>query len=215
MRSVRQKRDDNSRSKILVTPEKGNVVTCDVAVVVSRYNATVTNALRDGAVRAWQERSDGLSGLEVIEAPGAYELTSLAMAAAMSGRFDGVVALGCLIKGGTRHDEYIAYAVANGLTQVTLMTGVPVAFGVITALNARQARDRAGGSKGNKGEEAMNALLDTLISLRLIEDDQTDHGLPAKARLLRVADKAEQGKRTKKSSTRVGTTTRQRSEKGR
>lgn len=145
----------------------------DVAVIVSRYNASVTDRLREGAVQAWMERVGTRKGatprspvMEVIEAPGSYELTALSLSAASSGRFAGVVALGCIIKGDTRHDEYIAHAVANGLTNITIATGVPVAFGVITAENARQARDRAGGRKGNKGREAMDALLDTIAAMR-------------------------------------------------
>lgn len=134
-----------------------------VAVVVSRYNGSVTSRLLQGAV-ACAERAG--VGVEVVEAPGAYELTALAAAAADTGRFAGVVALGCIIRGDTDHDRYIAAAVAHGLTEVTLRTGVPVAFGVLTVNNAAQARARAGGSKGNKGEEACGALLDTIAAIR-------------------------------------------------
>ncbi|MFN7021957.1 MAG: 6,7-dimethyl-8-ribityllumazine synthase [Phycisphaerales bacterium] len=145
----------------------------DIAVVVSRYNASVTDRLRDGAVQAWASRREalGLGELTIVDAPGSFELSVLSAEAARTGRFAGVVALGCLVKGDTRHDEYIAHAVANGLTAVSIQTGVPVAFGLITALTPRQARDRAGGPRGNKGREAMDALLDTLTALHALRAD--------------------------------------------
>lgn len=138
-------------------------------MVVSRYNASVTDVLLAGAIDALQSRLGPESRIETVEAPGAFELPALANAAACSGRFEGVVALGCVIKGETRHDQYIAQAVANGLVQVTIATGIPVAFGVITAENARQARDRAGGRHGNKGQEAADALLDTLEAMNQLK----------------------------------------------
>lgn len=142
--------------------------------MVSRYNPAVTDRLREGAVRAWASRRDSLDldELTIIDAPGSFELTALSAEAAASNRFVGIVALGCLIKGDTRHDEYIAHAVAHGLTEVTMRTGVPVAFGVITALTPKQARDRAGGRKGNKGQEAMDALLDTLAAIRALRSGE-------------------------------------------
>ncbi|QOI99580.1 MAG: 6,7-dimethyl-8-ribityllumazine synthase [Phycisphaeraceae bacterium] len=139
-----------------------------VAVIVSRYNASVTDRLREGARSAYAARGGRGTDLHVFSAPGAYELPVLAREAALSGRYAGVVTLGCVIRGQTRHDRYIAQAVADALMSVALGTGVPVAFGVITAETAGQARDRASGKKGNKGEEAMNAVLDTIETLGAI-----------------------------------------------
>jgi 6,7-dimethyl-8-ribityllumazine synthase len=139
-----------------------------IAIITSRYNSSITGALREGALEILRSRRGPRAAFELIDAPGSYELTALALAAARTGRFEGVVALGCLIKGQTLHDRYIAQSVALGLTQVTLATGIPVAFGVITAETAAQARARAGGGggrKGNKGAEAMAALLDTLAAM--------------------------------------------------
>lgn len=144
-----------------------------IAVIVSRYNASVTERLCAGAVGVIASRLD-LGVVELISAPGAYELPALALAAANTGRYRGIVALGCLIKGETRHDRYIAQAVAHGLIQVTMQTGVPAAFGVITAENPAQARARAGGSKGNKGEEAAGALLDTLEAMDAIRNGESN-----------------------------------------
>lgn len=147
-------------------------------MVVSRYHADITDRLLDGAIDAYR-RSGPLSpsrprrradaaGPAVIDAPGSFELVALSLAAARSGRFDGVVALGCIIKGQTRHDEHIARAVVSGLAQVTIATGVPVSLGVLTVGTVAQARARAGGPHGNKGAEAMRALLATIASSRRI-----------------------------------------------
>ena len=129
-----------------------------VAILVSRYNESVTGAMLSGAVEAYAERGGDPAALTIVEAPGAYELIALANAAA--DRHKAVVCLGCIIRGETPHDEHIARAVAHGLAEVTIKTGVPVAFGVLTTLDAAQAKARASGTKGNKGAEAMHAALD-------------------------------------------------------
>ncbi|KAA0212329.1 MAG: 6,7-dimethyl-8-ribityllumazine synthase [Leptolyngbya sp. PLA3] len=141
-----------------------------VAIVVSRYNATITNALLEGARSTYLGGGGSADRLGVIEAPGAFELPVLANALAQSGMYRGVVALGCVIKGETRHDEFIAGAIAHAIADISIRTGVPVAFGVLTTDNAEQARARAGGDKGNKGAEAMVALLETLDALKDIGD---------------------------------------------
>lgn len=135
-----------------------------LAVVVSRYNASITDRLLAGAREAYAEAGGDpqAAALHVIPAPGSYELPALALAAARSGRFRGVLAIGCLIKGETSHDRYIADAVAQGLINVTIATGVPCAFGVLTVDTPEQAEDRAGGEHGNKGAEGMSALIDTV-----------------------------------------------------
>lgn len=146
-----------------------------VAIVVSRYNTLITDALRAGAERAYAARGGDAGSLVIAEAPGAYELVAVALAAASRADVAGVVALGCIIQGETIHDEVLAHAVAKGLTDITLKTGKPVAFGVLTTRNAEQARARAGlavgssvgleGGGGGKGEEAMHALLDAIAAI--------------------------------------------------
>lgn len=140
-----------------------------VAVVVSRYNASITDKLLEGARGVFFEQCPG-GVLEVIPAPGAFELPALALGAARSGRHDGVVALGCLIKGETPHDRIIADAVANGLVQVTIATNIPVTFGVLTVDTPDQAQARAGGDRGNKGADAMTALLETIATINTMND---------------------------------------------
>lgn len=135
-----------------------------VAIIVSRYNETVTGRLRDGAVQEL-ERVAGERGVAVVvPAPGSFELVHLAAVAAASGRYQAVVALGCLIKGETSHDRIIADAVAQGLAAVSATSLVPVAFGVLTVDSQEQAEARAGGGMGNKGIEAMAAALETLAA---------------------------------------------------
>jgi 6,7-dimethyl-8-ribityllumazine synthase len=159
-----------------------------VLVVVSRYNASVTDAMLEGAIEAYTDRFHAGASLEIVAVPGAFELTAAARAGALSGRFDGVVALGCIIRGETSHDQYIASALAHGLTSLTIGTGVPVAFGVLTVDTAAQARARAGGKKGNKGREAMDALLDTLDAIRAIEAGEAPSG--PRSRVRTIPDKA-------------------------
>lgn len=144
-----------------------------VAVVVSRYNSTVTSSLLDGAKRAFAQRGGREQGLSVVEAPGAFELPALCLAAARTGRFAGVVALGCLVKGETRHDRYIAGAVAQGLVDITVATGVPVCFGVLTVDTVEQAVARSGGAKGNKGADAMEALIETMAAMNSLRAGRT------------------------------------------
>jgi len=140
-----------------------------IAVVVSRYNASITDKLLEVARNTFHVQCpDGQ--LEVIPAPGAFELPALALAAAKSDRFDGIAALGCLIKGETPHDRIIADAVARGLIQVTIATGIPVTFGLLTVDTPEQAHARAGGDHGNKGADAMTALLETLAAINSISE---------------------------------------------
>jgi 6,7-dimethyl-8-ribityllumazine synthase len=134
-----------------------------VCIVVSRYNSSITDRLLAGAQDAFSERFPGAQA-RVVQAPGSFELPALCLAAARTGRYHGIVALGCLIKGETSHDRVIADAVAHGLVGVSLATGLPVTFGVLTADTARQARERAGGAQGNKGADAMSAVLDVIAA---------------------------------------------------
>ncbi|MFZ4574609.1 MAG: 6,7-dimethyl-8-ribityllumazine synthase, partial [Phycisphaerales bacterium] len=124
----------------------------------------ITRRLEAGAVGEYLRRFSESGRLVVAEAPGAFELPTLAHAAAASGHFDAVVCLGCVIKGETSHDVYISHAISHAIAMIPLQTGVPVAFGVLTVDTPEQAVDRAGGVHGNKGEEAMIAALETLAA---------------------------------------------------
>lgn len=136
-----------------------------VAIVVSRYNHSITGPMLNGAIEALAKRWPGAKPA-VLRAPGAFELVAMSSAALRTGAFEAVVALGCVIRGETSHDRHINDAVAQGLARLAAETGVPVCFGVITANTDKQAKDRAGGAKGNKGTEAMGAALEAIDELR-------------------------------------------------
>jgi 6,7-dimethyl-8-ribityllumazine synthase len=135
-----------------------------VAIVASSYHADVTGALREGAAGALRAR--GGTGLVEESAPGAFELPMVAQALAARGDIDAVVAIGCVLTGETSHDRFICDAVSHGLMQVALRHNLPVTFGVLTCVTIEQARARAGGAKGNKGAEAMDAAIDAALAIR-------------------------------------------------
>lgn len=140
-----------------------------IAVVVSRYHDRITDALCTAAIDCFRSAGGAEKLLEVVRAAGTFELTALCRALANRGDLDAVVALGCIISGETPHDRYIASAVASGLTMITVQTGVPVAFGVLTCGTFEQALARAGGDHGNKGAEAMAAAIDTSQTIRALD----------------------------------------------
>ena len=130
-----------------------------VGLVVSRYNDFVTNRLRDGAMEALRAAGVGDEAIVTAPVPGAFEVPQAARRLAASGDVDAVVGLGCLIRGETPHFEVIASAVAQGLTQAALDSGVPMTFGVLTTNSAEEALARAGSGPSNKGWEAADAAL--------------------------------------------------------
>jgi 6,7-dimethyl-8-ribityllumazine synthase len=131
-----------------------------VAIVVSKFNSFVTDRLLAGAVARLE--SSGVTGddITVVRVPGAFEIPLAAQHAAESGRFDALICLGCIIRGETPHFEYLASAVANGLTTAASATGVPMTFGVLTTNSAEEALARAGDGPDNKGREAALAALE-------------------------------------------------------
>lgn len=139
-----------------------------IAVVHSRFNASVTDRLLAGAQEMFERLGGNPASMKVLSAPGAFELPVFAQAAVASERYEAVVALGCLIQGETRHDRVIADAVAQGLTRVSVETGVPVTFGVLTVQDLAQAEARAGGERGNKGADAMAAAVHAAATMRTL-----------------------------------------------
>jgi len=131
-----------------------------VAIVAARFNDFIVTSLLKGARAAWLERGGSAHDLTVVRVPGAFELPVVARKLAASGRFDAVVALGCVIRGDTPHFDYVAGEAARGLQLAGLETGVPVAFGVLTVESLEQALERAATSAGNKGGEAMESALE-------------------------------------------------------
>jgi 6,7-dimethyl-8-ribityllumazine synthase len=146
------------------------------AIVWSRFNHAVVSKLVDGACACFADHGVPSELLYVVEVPGAWELPYAAHKLASTGRFDAVVALGAIIRGGTPHFDYVSQGTTLGLGRVALDTGVPVVFGVLTTDDEAQAFARAGGNQGNKGHDA--AL--TAIEMVLFDRKLTDDGLTTK-----------------------------------
>ena len=127
------------------------------AIVASEYNSVILDRLIAGAKRALKDQKQ----VSVIRVPGSFEIPLAVKRAALSKKYDGIVALGCVLRGETPHFEYISRAVCDGLQQVALETGIPVGFGVLTVDTVEQAMDRSGES-GNKGFEAARAALEMI-----------------------------------------------------
>ena len=130
------------------------------AIVVSRFNDFVTERLEAGAVRALTAAGTEPDDVTVVRVPGAFEIPVAARQAALSGRFDAVICLGCVIRGETPHFEYIASAVVHGITDAAGTTGIPMTFGVLTTNSAEEAIERAGEGPSNKGWEAAVAAIE-------------------------------------------------------
>lgn len=136
------------------------------ALIVSRFNESITRALREGARAALVEAGAAEADIVELAVPGAYELPQAARRAAQTGRFDAVLCLGCVIRGETPHFEYISSAVAHGIMEASGATGVPIAFGVLTTDTLAQARARARAGRDNKGREAAAAAIEMAALFR-------------------------------------------------
>jgi 6,7-dimethyl-8-ribityllumazine synthase len=131
-----------------------------IGIVVSEWNEQITNALKEGALTFLKEAGIAQRNIVICSVPGSFELpfgASLLMDS--DDELDGVICLGCIIQGETRHFEFIAQAVANGIMRISQDYDVPVIFGVLTCDTMEQAQERAGGKHGNKGVEAAHTCL--------------------------------------------------------
>ena len=139
------------------------------AIVVARFNSLITKQLLEGALDCLKRHGAAEKDIEVAWVPGSFEIPAMAQALAKSKKFSSVVCLGALVRGATPHFDHIAAEATRGISQVALETGVPTAYGVITADTLEQAIERAGTKAGNKGWDAalsaieMADLLDQLI----------------------------------------------------
>ena len=143
-------------------PQEGNFSVEDarIAVITARWNSQVTDGLRDGALRALARHN--IQTVEDFYVPGAFELPLAAQHAAKTGRFQGIITLGCVIRGDTPHFDYVCAETTRGIGQVSLTQDIPVAFGLLTTDNLQQALERAGDNNENKGEEAALTVLEML-----------------------------------------------------
>jgi len=139
-----------------------------IAVVVSRWNGDITENLLMGAVRALARHGISRDQVETYRVPGAFELPLACKKIAQTGKFSAVIALGCVIRGGTPHFEYVCGECSRGVGEAALSTGLPIAFGVLTTDNLEQAVARSGDNEENKGEEAALTALEMISLLRKI-----------------------------------------------
>lgn len=153
-----------------------------IGVVTSRFNEEITSKLEEGALNFLEELNVEILSVRV---PGAVEIPVVCKALLEAG-CDGVVALGCVIRGETSHYDYVCNSVERGVTQLMLETGKPIGFGVLTTENEEQAFDRVGGKHGHKGTEAAQVVIEMIGLLKAIRNDAS----PAKKAKSAVAKKS-------------------------
>jgi 6,7-dimethyl-8-ribityllumazine synthase len=141
---------------------------CRVAVIAARFNSDIVDRLVEGAAAAWVRQGGDPAALVVVRAPGAFELPLLARKLAAAGRYEAIVALGCVIRVDTAHFDFVAGEAARGIAEAARDTGVPVIFGLLTTENVEQALERASVDRMDKGGEAMDAALEMAMVLRQI-----------------------------------------------
>lgn len=148
----------------------GNVTAQDmkIGLLVGRFNSFVVDHLVQGAVDAIVRHGGSADAIEQVYVPGAFEMPIAAQKMAASGKYDAIIALGAVIRGGTPHFEYVAGECTKGLSQVMLNHNIPVAFGVLTVDSIEQAIERAGTKAGNKGAEAALSAIEMVNVLKQI-----------------------------------------------
>ncbi|MBF0310908.1 MAG: 6,7-dimethyl-8-ribityllumazine synthase [Magnetococcales bacterium] len=135
---------------------------CRVALVVSRFNSFITERLQEGAIDCLVRHGVRRGDITVVRVPGAFEIPLATKRLAAAARYDGIVCLGAVIRGSTPHFDFVAAEVTKGVAHVSLDSGLPVGFGVLTTDSVEQAIDRAGTKAGNKGWEAAMSVLEMM-----------------------------------------------------
>lgn len=130
------------------------------AIVVSRFNDFITSKLLDGALDCLYRHGVKDEDLSLVRVPGAFEIPLAAQRLAQSGKYDGVICLGAVIRGATTHYDYVCNEVSKGIAKVSLDTNIPVGFGIVTTENIEQAVERAGTKSGNKGYDTAMSVLE-------------------------------------------------------
>lgn len=144
-----------------------NASSLRIGIVVSRFNEFITEALSKGALESLEKNGCVHENIFFVKVPGAWELAVAAKALVQT--CDAIVAIGAIVRGDTPHFEYVCQGTTEGLNRVSLDSGVPVAFGVLTVDSLQQAMDRAGGKGGNKGAEAAEAAIEMANLIRQIK----------------------------------------------
>lgn len=145
-----------------------------IGIVVSEWNSQITDALLEGAIETLRAAGCEEHNMIVKQVPGTFELALGAQYFAEYTDVDGVIVLGCVIQGETRHFDYVCQGVTQGVTQLMLSWNMPVAFGVLTTDDLQQALDRAGGKYGNKGDEAAATVIRMVALQQEMEPEESD-----------------------------------------
>ncbi|MCU0587214.1 MAG: 6,7-dimethyl-8-ribityllumazine synthase [Syntrophobacteraceae bacterium] len=140
-----------------------------VGIVISRFNDFICDRLLGGALDALKRSGGSEEQIDVFKVPGAFEIPLIAKQVAVTGRYDAVVCLGAVIRGATPHFDYVASEVSKGIASVSLETGVPIAFGVLTTDTLEQAIERAGSKAGNKGWDAAMAAVEMVNLIKQVK----------------------------------------------
>lgn len=156
------------RTTVATTEENVSARGLRVGLVVSRFNSDITQRLEEGAHSALAAMGATADECPVYMVAGAFEIPVVTHMLAESGRVDGIVCLGCLIRGETDHYDHVSRAAADGIAQVALATGVPIGFGILTVQTRDQALDRAGGRFGNMGDQTARAVVDAILAIKSI-----------------------------------------------
>ena len=138
------------------------------AIVVSRFNDFINAKLLDGALDALLRHGADDSNISIVRVPGSFEIPLMAKKLADSGNYDAIICLGAVIRGATPHFEYISAEVTKGIAKVTLDSGIPISFGILTTDNIEQAIERAGTKSGNKGWDAALAAVEMVNLLKTL-----------------------------------------------
>ena len=136
-------------------------------IILSRFNDFIGSKLLSGAIDELIRHGVSDENIDVVKVPGAFEIPIAAQKFAKSGRYNAIITLGAVIKGSTSHYDYVCAEVSTGVAQVSLQTGIPVIFGVLTTDNIEQAIERAGTKAGNKGSDAAKAAIEMANLMKL------------------------------------------------
>ena len=139
-----------------------------IAIIQSRFNSFITDRLFEGVMDCWIRHDGNADNVDIIKVPGSFEIPLAALKVAGTKKYDAVICIGAVIKGGTPHFDYIANEVTKGIAQVSLNTGIPVIFGVLTTESIEEAIERAGTKMGNKGWEAAMTAMEMIQVLKKI-----------------------------------------------
>jgi len=141
----------------------------EIGIVLGRFNSFITDRLLEGALETLQQHGVKKENITCAKVPGAFEIPLVVKRMAQSKEYDGILALGCVIRGATPHFDYVAGECARGVQQVSINNDIPVGFGVLTVDSIEQAIERAGTKAGNKGIDTALAVLETLDVIRQLE----------------------------------------------